>query len=354
MDLIDEQNSLFGEGITGLKRLGDLCVFYTPGSIWVMRFVGFEAGVMQFKQQIQGFGCRFPYALIGLDRYHAFPTNENFYVFDGSNITAIGDPIRDYFFGNLASDPLIRNRIWGALDVNNQELRWYFPSKQSTGFCDLCVVFNWATRLWYTESGFNYSAVLNAGTQTYRWIDSLTSFSATIDGLSAVSTTIDGLSAVQLLPNDIYTRVNELALFHESNIDDEITRTESIVSTLETRNFTFNDAVNVHGIAGIRVDASGFDVIIPEEFGGTFKAHKAGWDVFISTKPNHSSPVTYDLCGTHLASNASQEFNQLQVKGTYSARLTNAVFRFKFQSRNIKSSKFLGFSLIHTKSDAEK
>lgn len=199
-------NALYGYGITGIRRIGDAVAIHTPGSIWVMQYVGFENGVMDFRERVTGIGCWLPWALVSFDRFHIFPGRDDFYVFDGATVQSIGQGIRDFFFNDLSTDPELRQKTWGTVDIDRQEVRWYYPSLESDGQIDKCLVFNWPGKCWYVEEGFNHTAVLYAGAVTRRTIDVLPAFSATIDGLVAVSATIDGLGVTSVLAQTVHSQ----------------------------------------------------------------------------------------------------------------------------------------------------
>lgn len=211
----NELNALYGYGITGMKKIGDQIAIHTPGSIWTMRYVGFENGVMEFAERIHGMGCWLPYALIGFDRFHIFPSRDDFYLFDGAVCQSIGQDIKDFWYNDLTENPQLRQRTWGHFDAVNQELRWYYVSRSSEDLCDKCLVYNWPRKAWYVETSFGRSCALSAGYNTTRTIDGLAFLSSDIDSLTSLATTIDGLASSELLPKTIFGRYENLNLYYD-------------------------------------------------------------------------------------------------------------------------------------------
>lgn len=315
-------NSIFNLGITGLCQVGSVLAIFTPGSIYNMTYVGFDNGVMQIDPQIQGIGNFLPYAVIGMDKYAAFISFEDIYVYDGNTVTPIGGPIRDFFFGNLSMDPNVRNNTWGYIEQDKQELRWYFPSRTSTGLCDLCIAFNWQTQDWYIEDGQGITAALSVGGGSLRTIDQLTSLAATIDDLTSISPTIDGLSFVNLWPHALY------ATSGTGMLASELTDTSGTLQvSLESRDMLIADDELVKELDTMLVDADNNPID---------STKPSGWNVFVSVRQYVRDPVNYDFAGLWTGNESESRLTALRTRGR--------VFRFKFVSQNLCNSAFYGFS----------
>lgn len=328
-----EQNSVFTLGITGLQQVGDLLAIYTPGSIWNGRYVGFDNGVMSFTRQIDGIGCWLPYSVVGIDRYNCFIATDDFYVYDGNTCQSIGGAIRDFFFSDLSTDPDIRNITWGILDIQHQEVRWYYPTKASTGKCDGCIVFNWQTRDWYTEYGFNKTAEALFGGSSNRYIDQLDKYSATITGLDAIASTIDGLDSFSIISKPLFSNAPHTI---QSEYDDVIVPAQfPSAITLESRDYLLGTAQDVKEIETILVDAEcipyfpGLDNTNPN-------SDTYGWRVFVSARDYVNSPLIWVEAGLYIGTEPELRFTNLRVSGR--------IFRFKFISKNLAASHFYGFS----------
>lgn len=320
--LENESNSLYGLGITGIQKIGNVLAIFTPGSIWNMRYVGFDNGVMQFHEQIQGIGNWLPYATASLGIYAVFVTNEDFYVYDGNTIQPLGSPIREEFFATLSTDPDTRNRTWCHIETRSQEIRWYYPSTMSGGECDRCVVFNWQTKDWYFEDGQSITAALNAGGNTARNINQLDYLESQINNLDNDSLTIDGLDMVVIWPNSIYATANTGNLCSELGGD-----VASKVMTLESRDFCIAEAQTIKEIDTLYVDAK-----VTPVTGET----NVGWEVYMASRYYLKDPVVYGLVGLWTSAEAELRLSAPRNAGRF--------FRFKFISRNVTKSQFYGFS----------
>ena len=336
-DLDDnESNSLFGYGITGAKRIGDQFAIHTPGSIWTMRYVGFENGVMEFSERVSGLGCWLPHALVSFDRFHVFPSQDDFYIFDGASIQSIGRDIRQFFFNDLTQDPRLRQFTWGTVDTKRQEIRWYYPSRESTDSCDKCLVLNWPDRTWYVEAGFSRSAVLYGGFNTFRTIDSLSFYSTTIDGLSAVSDTIDGLGVNNIIPYTVYANLTTTSIYTD-DLDPQIPEgTDPSVNWpqgyLISRDFDLRQPGAVKDIDQLILDASqGTNQDITNGRNGNFY----GWDVYVAVRNFFHEPVQFNLHGQWDGTKFTKRVN---------IRLAGRIVRFKFATRNIVGTTFTGFT----------
>lgn len=322
-DIPDNQiNSLFNLGITGICQVGSVLAIFTAGGIYNMTYVGFDNGVMQIDPQIQGIGNFLPYAVIAMDKYAAFISFEDIYVYDGNTVTPIGGPIRDYFFANLSQDPIIRANTWGYIEQDKQELRWYFPSRTSSGLCDLCMAFNWQTQDWYIEDGQEITAALSVGGGSLRTIDQLTNLSATIDSLTTLSPTIDGLSFVNLWPHSLYSRGLT------GMLSSELTDTSSTLQvTLESRDMLIADDEQFKEMDTMLVDAD----VNPID-----STQPAGWQVFVSVRTYVKDPISYSFAGLWTGKESESRLTPPRVSGR--------IFRVKFVSLNLCNSSFYGFS----------
>lgn len=259
-DFFDLEASNFnlaaGLGITGLKRIGNVCAIYTADSIWLMRYVGFDNGVMEFEEYVQGVGAWLPYSVIGTANYHLFIGRDNIYRFDGASIQPIGDEIRKWFYENLTSDPTRRNRTWGHINVPRQTITWYFISRDNeTDEVDAGIVWNYRENHWTTIDGSGRTAVLGFPTRTYTWTDLLDFASATIDGLSAVAATNDELGSFVDISYDLYAVGSVLAReVLTSDVNPTIlTHPTDTLPTLETGDITLQSLDKVKEISYINI-----------------------------------------------------------------------------------------------------
>lgn len=326
--LEDELNAVYGLGITGLHQIGNLMVIFTSGAIWNARYVGFDNGVMSFNRQIHGIGNIFPYASVSFDRYAIFITAEDFYVYDGVTAQPIGGPIRDYFFSTLSTDPEIRARTWSFVETKFQEIKFFYPTTESTGECDGCVVFNWQTKSWYAQSGLNRTSALDAGGVSIRVIDQLDFLEPTIDDLDLISSTIDGLDMTSVWPKTLYGVSNQPTISSESIPPDEVVDGTPQI-TLESRDFLLGELGQEKELQTILISAT-FSPFNPDDM------DKAGWEVYISTRKYIHSPVNYQFVGIWKGTESEMRFTDLRTNGR--------IYRFKFVTRNLYDCQFFSFS----------
>lgn len=162
-DLVEWQNADYPfSGITGIGKIGGTLWVYTPTAIVPFRYTGIRQGTVQLVDDsvLTRIGNTYPWTLATLDRTHFFydGIEQNFFAFDGSNPTPIGEPIRQYISDNLNPLPALAAKMWASVDVQNREIWWRFVSKDSVGPFDKAVVFNYRLRLWFTASTENIQA----------------------------------------------------------------------------------------------------------------------------------------------------------------------------------------------------
>jgi hypothetical protein len=398
-------NALFAYGITGLKRIGNELAIHTPGSIWTMQYVGFQNGVMNLYERVTGVGCWLPYALISFDRFHIFPARDDFYIFDGATIQSIGANIKTFFYNDLTKDPILRQRTWGTVDVERQELRWYYVSTASSDSPDKCLVLNWPRKAWYVETAFGRTAVLYGGLQTFRSIDGLAFLVDDIDDLDPdVATTIDGLAASNLLPYSIFAGLTTHDLYRDLEPDEFGQR--DLVGEIVNRVFAGEDQpiaftytpnqppISIYGgalledINGLQfptlsvIDGSDFTLsgsAVDFNSGLFYRVHgvRTGWPqveletrdydlrdptqvkeldtVVIDADLNHNDAETdfgwelYISVRVKFGDDVNFKFFGLWdgsnfTKRVSGARLAGHIVRFKFKSRNLGFANFYGYA----------
>jgi hypothetical protein len=149
-----EKESPTCDGMTGLKRYGDILVGYTATGIWMTRYVGLPS-VFKWEEIVMDVGNDFPYALVANDKHHIFISDkwQNFLYFNGSNTPEpIGDPIAQYFFDTLTDEPDDRYSLFGYVNTRYRELCWAYISKDSDGVFDKEVVFSIRDKKWHVRS----------------------------------------------------------------------------------------------------------------------------------------------------------------------------------------------------------
>lgn len=148
-------------GLTGLAKLRDWVIVYSPSKIWYLEYVGLDQKglVYQRKPLIEGIGSAFKYGVIGNDLYHFFWSDENCYIIDGTHQRTmlampqtVGDDIKEFFFQDLHPDSTFRNTIWAYIDRFFNEVHWVYPSINGGGNLDKELVYNFKEKTWSVKT----------------------------------------------------------------------------------------------------------------------------------------------------------------------------------------------------------
>lgn len=126
------QGSVVGNSCTGLEKLQSKNIIYTPTGIYEMNYKGLPEVMVIVERSSRG--CLFHDAVVNLGyEAHIFPGTDNFYAYDGSGFTPVGDKIKDFFFENvnLTFDG-DENSMYGFYDNRTNEAVWRFAAVDST------------------------------------------------------------------------------------------------------------------------------------------------------------------------------------------------------------------------------
>lgn len=170
-----------GELTAGL-RLGEYAVAYKERSIYLGQYVG--APVVWDWIQVSGCdaGCVGKDALCDVDGVHFFVGPDNFWLFDGTLPTSLGDGVvREWFKENASAEYLYKTIC--SFDRERRLVWVFYPSKGSTT-CDAAIVYNVQTKR-FGLATVAVEAALNYVTPSVT-IDGLTSYAATIDSLPSI------------------------------------------------------------------------------------------------------------------------------------------------------------------------
>jgi hypothetical protein len=165
--------------------LGDYVIAYKARGIFVGSFAGAPV-VWQWNLVPGGeAGAVGQDAICDIGGAHFIVSNDNFWLFDGTRPVPIGTGVtRQWFLAN--SSPAYRYRSKAVFDKQNGLVRVFFPSLNSTGACDLTLVYHIGKKQWgrhdlTIETALNYIAP-----------------NVTIDGLDTYAATIDALPSIPL------------------------------------------------------------------------------------------------------------------------------------------------------------
>lgn len=140
-------------GCTGLAPMGvDQLIYYTPGSIWGIKYVGMDAqqkNVMLRYPISTVVGSVFPYGVVSKTDAHAFIGVDNFYMLpSGGAPKQIGDRVWAGFQQDLSTDINLRYMVRGYHDPIKREVWWCYCSSKSTGNIDRKVGYNYVSDTW--------------------------------------------------------------------------------------------------------------------------------------------------------------------------------------------------------------
>lgn len=166
--------------IQAALTLGDYVVAYKNRAIFVGSFAGSPV-VWQWNLIPGGeAGACGQEAVCDMGGAHFIVSNDNFWLFDGTRPIPIGTGVvRQWFLDN--SSPVYRYRTKAIYDKQNNLVRVYYPSLNSTGACDSTLIYHVLKKQWgrnnqTVEAPLNY---ISPGVT----IDGLNSYAATIDTL---------------------------------------------------------------------------------------------------------------------------------------------------------------------------
>jgi len=131
--------------VRAIKRLGGYAVVYKKNSMYL--------GVNNGPPVLWGFtlisseiGVPSQEALVSIETAHYFISETDIFMYDGSRPIPIGAGIREWFFDDLS--PTYAYKIRGVYDKSRALIYWYYPSRESQGQLDSCIVYNHKTRKW--------------------------------------------------------------------------------------------------------------------------------------------------------------------------------------------------------------
>ncbi len=131
--------------VRGIKRLGQHAIAYKknsmylgtnngPPSLWGFTLISSEIGALSQE------------AIVSIETAHYYISESDIFMYDGARPIPISDGMREWFFNDLNANYSFKIR--GIYDRNNALIYWYYPSVQSTGAIDSCIVYNHKTNKW--------------------------------------------------------------------------------------------------------------------------------------------------------------------------------------------------------------
>lgn len=149
--------SLSDQGLA-IQKIGNDAVLYFERSIIPLTFIGGNE-VFGARQIIEKIGLIGQDAIVNLGDRHIFMGNEFFceYVGGASINREIGNKVRDSVYSNL--HPVFKNRTKSMHLPDTNEIMFFYPSSNSIGECDTCVIYNTVDTSWYGPFPITVSAV---------------------------------------------------------------------------------------------------------------------------------------------------------------------------------------------------
>jgi hypothetical protein len=133
--------------VTGASQLNAYMVAFKQRSIFLGQFLGGQFS-WDFQIADSARGCASHEAIVNLGNVLAFPSTDNFYTFDGSNVTPIPNLLRDWFFRTLNVN--YYSNMISDYDIQNSVVYWYFSSVNANpaGTRDTWIAWHTLTNRW--------------------------------------------------------------------------------------------------------------------------------------------------------------------------------------------------------------
>lgn len=127
------------------RALGPDMVVYKETSMYYGTYQG-PPIIWAFNVISNQIGAPCEEAVVSIGTAHFFLGNDNFYIFDGTRPTPIGDQVKNWFAGD--QNPSFKQTVRSVHDRNNSLIYWYYVSNASTGAIDSAIVYNYKTNRW--------------------------------------------------------------------------------------------------------------------------------------------------------------------------------------------------------------
>lgn len=133
--------------IQAIRKLNDYLFIYKDDGILSLSYTGGEDTTFSKDTVTTEAGLIAPRAIVELPHYHIFVGQDNFYAFDGSSVSAIGDDNKDYFFSKI--DPAKVSNIYGYYNRDSGDVLFIYDSTLPHGDSpDKAISYNTRTKQW--------------------------------------------------------------------------------------------------------------------------------------------------------------------------------------------------------------
>lgn len=130
--------------IKNIVPLGNYYAVYKERSVQLLTYVGLPV-IWSRRQVAVGRGLLAPKAVVSLGDFHIAAFTDNFYIFNGASLQAIGNPIRDDFFAAL--NPNKKDLMFAFHLEDKAEVVFAYPGLTSDT-PDKAVVYNYLLNAW--------------------------------------------------------------------------------------------------------------------------------------------------------------------------------------------------------------
>lgn len=136
--------------IAAARKFGEQIIVYKERAMYIGTYVGASNGIWNFQQIVGDAGCSSQEAVVNIgtadNPVHIFMGADDFWRFDGARPVPIGSPLRKTVYAEL--DYKYSNRIKTLHDRVNSRVYFFYPSRNSTGVVDKCVVYHYRENKW--------------------------------------------------------------------------------------------------------------------------------------------------------------------------------------------------------------
>ena len=164
--------------IKQVMKLADMMAVYTEFSIWIANRTGIATAPYRFELRPTGIGLYAPWTLQDFRGNQLFLGNDDVYMFNGTTVQGLSQPVRDSVFNSLNAAAL--DQMFGQIRFDSQEYL-LFLCTGAAATPNVVWAYNWGYKIFYpwSISGPCCSTIFKVD-NTYT-IDALP---GTIDGLS--------------------------------------------------------------------------------------------------------------------------------------------------------------------------
>lgn len=170
--------------IRAIRKFGDQVVIYKDRGMYLGNYVGIPQiwSFPEIPTAQQGTWCQESVVSLGTPErpLHFFVGRDDFYVFDGANVSPVGYGVKERFFQDL--NTTAADMICIVQDRDNSRLNIYYP-KSPSSVNNACLVWNYRTKKWGVDD------------QTIEFAFEYIGGSVSYSGLGAYLTTLLGSTA---------------------------------------------------------------------------------------------------------------------------------------------------------------